>query len=195
MFRDSSAKTLAALLLALVSMILSSCSINVKKERDGDDKQVDISTPLGGIHVSKGADPGDIGLPVYPGARLKPDHSSGDDKSANVDISGFGYGLKVVAMQYESEDAPSKLISYYKDQLKQYGNVVVCHSSSHFQVNSDVKESHRSHALTCDSAGGENIELKVGTQENQRVVAIEPQGAGSTFSLVYVHTHGKQAEI
>src|SRR5664279_4752414 len=83
-----------------VVLLLSACSVNVKKEKDGDDKQVDIQTPVGGIHVSKGADPSDVGLAVYPGAHLKQDDSNGDDKSANVNISGFGYGLKVVALQY-----------------------------------------------------------------------------------------------
>ena len=196
MFRNSFLRSLPALLSVLaVSLVLAACSINVKKERDGEDKQVDIRTPIGGIHVSKGADPGDTGLPVYPGARLKADDSGGSDKSANVNISGFGYGLKVVALQYESDDAPGKLISYYRDQLRQYGNVVVCHSSSHFKVDSDMKDSHSSHELTCDSHGGENTELKVGTKENQRIVAIEPQGTGSSFALVYVRTHGKEAEI
>ena len=50
---------------------LPACSINVKKEQNGQDKQVDINTPVGGIHVSKGADAADVGLAVYPGARLK----------------------------------------------------------------------------------------------------------------------------
>jgi hypothetical protein len=45
--------------------------VNVKKEKNGEDKQVDISTPVGGIHVSKDANVADVGLPVYPGARLK----------------------------------------------------------------------------------------------------------------------------
>src|SRR5947199_10712160 len=88
-----------ALLLALA---ISGCSLNVKKEQDGNEKQVDIKTPIGGIHVSKEVNPQDVGLAIYPGARLKPKDSGGDDKSANVNISGFGYALRVVALQYES---------------------------------------------------------------------------------------------
>ena len=42
---------------------------------------------------------------------------------------------------------------------------------------------------------GHNVELKVGTRENQHIVAIGPSGGGSNFSLVYVRTHGKDAEI
>ena len=37
-------------------MLLAGCSINVKKEPNGQDKQVDINTLVGGIHVSKEAD-------------------------------------------------------------------------------------------------------------------------------------------
>ena len=98
--------------------LLVACSVNVKKEADGQDKQVDIKTLLGGVHVSKQADVSDVGLTVYPGARLKEKDSDGSDKSANVNISGFGYGLKVVALEYESDDAPAKVLSFYRDQLK-----------------------------------------------------------------------------
>ena len=177
------------------SLLLPACSINVKKEKDGEDKQVDISTPVGGIHVSKGANVADVGLAVYPGARLKQDDSNGNDKSANVNISSFGFGLKVVALEYQSDDSPAKLIAYYKDELKKYGKVLECHTS-HFEVNPDMKDSdHGSHALTCDGSNGNNVELKVGTKENQHIVAVEPDGKGSSFSLVYVRTHGKEADI
>ena len=83
---------------------------------------------LGGVHVSKQADVADIGLTVYPGARPKQKDSDGSDKSANVNISGFGYGMKVVALEYESDDAPAKVLSFYRDQLKKYGNVLECHT-------------------------------------------------------------------
>src|SRR5580658_6344756 len=116
-----------SLAAALAVVLLSGCSVNVKKESNGQDKQVDIKTPMGGIHVSKGADVADTGLSVYPGARLKPE-DSGHDKSANVSISGFGYGLRVVALEYESDEAPEKVLAFYRDQLKKYGSVLECHT-------------------------------------------------------------------
>jgi hypothetical protein len=187
--------TLALGLVTLAALLLPACSVNVKKEQNGEDKQVDITTPVGGIHVSKGANVADVGLAVYPGARLKPDDSDGNDKSANVNISSFGFGLRVVALEYRSDDSPAKLIAYYKDELKKYGKVLECHTS-HFEVNPDIKGSdHESRELTCDGSSGNNVELKVGTKENQHIVAIEPDGKGSSFSLVYVRTHGKQADI
>lgn len=184
----------AAVLAAIALLLLSACSINVKKDQNGQDKQVDINSPVGNIHVSKGVNPEDVGIAVYPGATLR-EKGDGDDKSANVNLSSFGYGLRVVALEYESNDSPNKVVAFYKDQLKKYGNVLVCHTAS-LHVNADVRRHGvSSHELTCEGDSGHDVELKVGTQENQHIVAVEPSGTGSNFSLVYVRTHGKDAEI
>jgi hypothetical protein len=185
--------------LSLAGLILASgCKVNVKKEQNGEDKQVDINTLVGGIHVSKQANVADVGLAIYPGARVKEKSSDGSDKSANVNISGFGFALKVIAIEFESDDPPAKVLAFYKDQLKRYGSVLECHSSSHFTVDTNM-ESHDSkngsNELTCDGSHGSNVELKVGKKDDQHIVAVEPQGNGSSFSLVYVRTHGKDADI
>src|SRR3954464_8604061 len=98
--------------LTTALLVLSGCNINVKKDSNDKDenKKVDIDTPFGGIHVSKGADVHDTGLPVYPGAKPKTKGDSNDDeKSANVDISTSSFGMKVVAIEYETKDAPAKV--------------------------------------------------------------------------------------
>jgi hypothetical protein len=190
----------SALLLAAASLaallLLSACSVNVKKEANGQDKQVDITTPMGGVHVSKQADVSDVGLAVYPGAHVKEKDSGGSNKSANVNISSFGYGIKIAALEYESDDAPAKVISFYKDQLKKYGNVLECHTS---HLNLDTKSGHRSlggsNELTCEADHGTNIELKAGRENDQHIVEVESEGKGSSFSLVYVRLHGKDADI
>ena len=185
---------IAAILAALA--VLPACSVNVKDPGDDGNSKVDINTPVGAIHVNENADARDAGLPVYPGARMKPKSKDGDSKSANVNLSAFGYGLKVVALEYESDDAPGKIIAFYHDQLKKYGNVVECPTLGHFHLNMKYSDkSGDSHSLTCDSVGGTNIELKAGTDENQHIVAVESEGKGSSFSLVYVRTHGKEADI
>ncbi|HTC49083.1 MAG TPA: hypothetical protein VK722_17295 [Candidatus Aquilonibacter sp.] len=185
------ATMVAASLAALLA--LPACSVNVQKEANGQDKQVDVKTLLGGIHVSKQADVSDVGIAVYPGARMKQKDSDGDDKSANVNVSGFGYGIKVVAMEYESDDAPAKVLSFYRDQLKKYGNVLECHTSKgDWNVNMGKSGSNE---LTCQGTGGNDIELKVGKQDDQHIVAVQPDGKGTSFSLVYVRTHGKDADI
>jgi hypothetical protein len=193
---------LATLASLAAFLLLAACDVNVKKEANGNDKQVDINTPVGGFHVSQQANASDVGLAVYPGSRLKQKDSDGSDKSANVNISGFGFGIKVVALNYESDDAPVKILSFYKDQLKKYGSVLECHVSG-FNVNSDF-DSHdskdddsksNSNDLTCEGEHGNNVELKVGKKDDQHIVEVEPEGKGSSFSLVYVRTHGKNADI
>jgi len=179
-------------------LVLSACSINVKKNENGEEKKVDIETPVGGLHVSKNADVRDTGLPVYPGARKKEKDKDGDEKSANVNISSGFFGLKVVAIEYESDDPPEKLISYYNDQLKKYGSVLECHSSSHDDdVDVDSHDSKDSKKLKCRGDNkGNKVELKVGTEDNQHIVAVQPaeKGKGSTFALVYVQTRGKDKD-
>ena len=152
---------------------------------------MDIETPVGKLHVSKDADVRDIGLPVYPGARRKEKDDGGEQHSAHVNISSNLFGLKVVAIEYLSDDPPEKLIAYYKDQLKKYGSVLECrtgksHVGASVNPGDDSTESKR---LKCDQdQNGKTIELKVGTEENQRIVSIKPGGSGegSDFGLVYI---------
>jgi len=187
--------TRSRLILALAVtglLLLTACSVNVKKDESGEEKKVDIQTPVGGIHVSKDADVRDVGLTVYPGARIKQKEANGEEKSANVNISSGLFGLRVVAVEYESDDAPEKLVAYYKDQLKKYGNVLECHTSGsgesvdiHSGKDDDSKE------LTCGHDSGRTIELKAGNRDNQHIVAVKPEDKGCSFALVYVNTHGK----
>lgn len=182
--------------VVIVVFLLSSCSVNVKKNEQGEDKNVDIKTPFGEIHVDKGADVRDTGLPVYAGARVKP-KTGNDEKSANVNISTMGFGIKVVAVEYESDDPPSKLITYYKDQLKKYGNVLECHTSQHnHSYGGHPAGDKDSEELKCEGDNqGKSIELKAGTRSNQHIVAIDPQDKGSDFALVYIHMRGKDDTI
>lgn len=185
-----------AAIVGIISVFaLSACSVNVKKNGAGEDKNVDIKTPFGEIHVDKGADVKDTGLPVYAGARLKPSTNDNDEKSANVNISSFGYGVRVVAVSYESDDSPTKLVAFYKDQLKKYGTVLECHTTDH-QWGPNSGSGHDSEELKCDGNNhGKTIELKAGKQSNQHIVAIDPKDKGADFALVYVHLSGKEGTI
>ncbi len=205
MQRSQHTKLAFALLLAVAGFVaLPACSINVKKDNNGEDKKVDIETPVGGIHVSKGADARDTGLPIYPGSRQKEDDKSGDEKSANVNISAGFFGLKVVAVEFLSDDPPDKVTAYYKDQLKKYGAILECHTTNRHGDSGDVDihvgkddDKKDSRQLKCEQSSGPTIELKVGTKDNQHLVAISPQdkGKGTDFALVYVQTRGGNKDM
>jgi hypothetical protein len=186
-------RILSSCLITVALLLLTACSVNVKKDNSGEDKDVNITTPFGGIHVNNNADVRDTGLPVYPGARVKPKNGDHDEKSANVDISSGSFGLKVVAVEYLTDDAPAKVIAYYQDQLKKYGKVLLCRNShgTNYSYSGDSNE------LKCDGDGssGKTTELKSGSKGNQRIVAVDPDGKGSDFALVYVRMRGKDDAI
>jgi hypothetical protein len=173
-------------------LILLACNVNVRKNGEGQDKRVDIETPIGGLHVSKNADVRDVGLPVYPGARRKEKNEDGEENSASVNLSSNLFGFRVVAIEYLSEDPPERLIAYYKNQLKKYGSVLECHTDkSHAGANINPGEDHSgdSKQWKCDgNKHGTTIELKVGTEPSQHIVSISPgdTGKGSDFGLVYI---------
>jgi len=185
--RDSAG--LAAIVALIV--LVAACHVNVQKSENGEDKKVDVETPVGAIHVNKGVAARDTALPVYPGAQEK----KKGDNSANVNISSSFFGLKVVAIEYLSDDPPEKVAAYYKDQLKKYGAILECHTSNPHNDAGDVDVSigdEKDKKLSCEHGSGPTLELKVGTKDNQHLVSISPQdkGKGTDFALVFVQTRG-----
>jgi hypothetical protein len=182
-------------------LALTGCNVNVKKDSEGQEKKVDIETPVGELHVAADADVRDIGLPVYPGARPKEKHDDdGDQTNAHINISTNLFGIKVVAVEFLSPDPSEKLVGYYKDQLKKYGNVLECHTNeSHTGTNlNGADTSGDSKKLKCEGdQNGKTVELKVGTEQNQHIVSIKPgdDGKGSDFGLVYIQMRGGKEKI
>jgi hypothetical protein len=187
--------SLGALLAALC--VLPACSINANDKGKDGEKQVDIKSPMGDLHVSEQADIRDAGLTLYPGAKPAPKEDSDDKKSANVNLSIPGFSLKVVAAEFISDDAPDKIIAYYNKELPKYGKPIQCHGGwNGGHVNYDGK-GEMSKPVSCGSEGSSDaVELKVGTEGNQHIVSVRPSGHGSRFALVYVRMHtGKDDTI
>lgn len=186
--------TLTALLIG------ATFSAAAAQDSDSKDKNLDIQSPVGDLHVGSDADAKKIGLPLYPGARWQSHDSSSDSDSANLSVLTEAFGMKLVVAKYVSADDPSKIIEFYRGKLKRYGKVLECHSAKHggdVSVHDDKNDSAKSKQLTCDDNSGPVTELKVGTEDNQRIVAVESDEGhkGSKFALVYVHTRGKMGDI
>ncbi|MGC1646242.1 MAG: hypothetical protein WA741_10475 [Candidatus Sulfotelmatobacter sp.] len=167
------------------------------QQSNTQDKPFDVQSSVGDMHVGKDADAKKAGLPLYPGARAKVEK---DNDPLNFGILTESFGLKMVLAKYESEDSPDKVVAYYRDKLKRYGKVLECHSEKHsgdVDVHDDDKDSKGGKELKCEEKSGPVTELKVGTEDDQHVVAVEPRdsGKGSMFALVYVHTQGKRGDI
>jgi hypothetical protein len=168
------------------------------QDSDHQNKNLDVQSSVGDLHLGNDADARKAGLPLYPGARLKSEEENKDQ--ANLSLLTDAFGVKLVVAQYVSNDAPAKIVDFYRDKLKKYGKVLECHSQKHggdVDMHEDDKDSKDNKELKCGENSGPVTELKVGTEDNQHVVAVEPRdaGKGSTFALVYLHTRGKRGDI
>ncbi len=172
--------------LSIAAALAVGCAVSVDKAKNGDDKNVKIDTPLGGIHVSSDdTKAADIGLPVYPGAKIAA--KTDGDKSADIHL-GFGdwqFRLKVV--KYQTSDSSDQVIAFYKKALGRYGDVIQCGGNAPIGTPAVTRE-----GLTCDdSSGGHKVNvdstqsLKAGSKRHQHIVGIEKtDNNGTTFSLV-----------
>jgi len=196
----ASRSILVAVVACAAAVAIPSVAAQDRKPDSSQDKKLDVRSSLGDLHIGDDADARKTGLPLYPGARLKSDDEN--QNKVNLGILTEAFGFRLVIASYASDDAPAKVIDFYRDKLKKYGKVLECHSRKHagddVDVDTDDKDSQKSKELKCEGDNtGPVTELKVGTEDNQHVVAIEPNDghSGSTFALVYVHTRGKQGDI
>jgi hypothetical protein len=185
-------------LVATATLMTTFIAPNAHAQTDNQDKHLDIQSSAGDLHLGADADARKAGLPLYPGARP---HHDDDNNNANLSLFTEAFGFKLVVAKYESDDAPGKIIDFYRDRLKKYGKVLECHTQKHGGSHADVDEDDKDKSekqLKCEGDNtGPVTELKVGTENNQHVVAIEPvAGHSSTsFSIVYVHARGKQGDL
>ncbi|MGA2047393.1 MAG: hypothetical protein ABSG96_06860 [Terracidiphilus sp.] len=180
--------------LALVAGITGCFRVHVDKDANGEDKNVQVDTPFGGVHVNTNqTSAADLGLPAYPGAKPVAD----DDKHKSADVHlGFGeWELRVRAVSYETPDTKDQVTAFYKKALGRYGDVIVC--QGHTAVGTPVATSE---GLTCsddgssknvkidrgDYGGSDNgLELKAGSKRHQHILGFEdPKGGATRFALV-----------
>ncbi len=181
---------------AIAAVFVTGCVVSTHKDRSeqgSENKDVDIRTPFGSLSVRSAPDVKETGLALYPGAKVKKDDEH--DGGANVNISSSLFGVKVVALKFQSDDPPDKVLSFYRKEMGRYGKVVEC--TGGFNLNFHPHDRRDKDAeVTCnghDSSGHDyKQELKVGTESNQRIMAIKPSGKGSEFALVYVSAHDEK---
>jgi hypothetical protein len=187
-------RTIPAVLVAVAfAMLLAACSIHVD-DKDKNAKKVDIQTPLANLKVDTSEASTDNGIPVYPGATPRPEEN-GDKHRANVNIGAMGFGLKVIAAEYNTPDPPDKVKAFYLDKLKKFGNVLECRGGSGDGDVSMGKNDDLDKPVSCKDTKGEGVELKTGTNGNQHLVAIKPDGDGTRFGTVLVQIHGKEGTL
>ena len=118
----------------------------------------------------------DVGLPLYPKSIPFNDENN-ETKTGHVGLWGAGSGFNVAALNMEAFDSPKKVTKFYRKALSKYGAIVDCSTGVPNPAGSP---------LTCDDikTGEGKAILKVGTNEKQHIVAVEPHGKGSVYTLV-----------
>lgn len=174
-------------------------SLAAAQENQNQDKALTVESPVGNLHIGPDADAKKIGLPLYPGARLAKRDTDGDKHDqANLSILTDAFGMNLLVAKYESEDPPEKILNFYREKMKKYGKVLECHGTNENTAVHTGDDQHGSKPLKCEGDNtGPVRELKVGTEDNARIMALEDPGnsKGTTFALVYLHTRGKRGEI
>ena len=189
------------LIIAFATLLSPAALIAQAQQPDNGtkDPNLDVHSSMGDLHMGKDADARSAGLPLYPGAHPRPDEPDSD--SMNFGLLTEAFGLKLVIAKYGSDDAPGKVVDFYREKLKKYGKVLECHSTEHggsAHVDVDDQKEQPSKELKCEGDNtGPVTELKVGTEDNEHVVEIKPNraGKGTIFALVYLYTRGKQGDI
>jgi hypothetical protein len=189
--RSLQLRTMLSGFLCLIA--LTGCTVTTHDKGDGKKDDVDIRTPFGSLSVKEGNnDIKDTGLSPYPGARVKKD--SDDDKhSANVNISSSLFGLKVVSVNFETDDPSDKVLAFYRKDMGKYGKVLNCTGDVNMNMNFAHKD--KDSEVTCHGEGSDHEykeQLKVGTENNQRIVAVKPKSNGAEFTLVFVRAWGSK---
>lgn len=172
---------------------LAGCRVNVEKGANGEDKNVRVDTPFGGVHVNTGdTSAADLGLPVYPGAQQVAD----DDKHKSADVQlGFGeWALRVRAVSYASSDTEEQVTAFYKKALGRYGDVITCQGNAPVGTPTTTSE-----GLTCQDDKSPKVQinngdygvskkglaLKAGSKRHQHIVGFEDPRDGKTrYALV-----------
>ena len=191
---DAMTRRIQAICVAVIGgvLLLSGCTIS--KQGNGEDKKVSIEVPGASVKVDTGVSANDSGMPVYPGAQEK--HNTEKDKGrAHVDLSTPFLKMKVVALKFTSDDAPDKVVAFYRNKLSNFGAVLECKGGGQDVEVGSGRGLDR--PVKCDKVtrNSEEMSLKVGTEGNQHVVQVKPNGTGSDFSLVYIHIgNGKSDE-
>ncbi len=199
MNRNPSAQ--AACLLGCLAFAagVAGCRIHVDKGANGEDKNVQVDTPFGGIHVNTDqTTAADLGLPVYPGAQIAADKE--DDKSADIHV-GFGeWEMRVMVVNYSSPDSQDKVEAFYKKALGRFGDVITCEDNAPIgtptataeglnckedkHANVQVNDHGQSYGYHSNQNG---LELKAGSERHQHIVGFDDSSSGQTrFALVAV---------
>jgi hypothetical protein len=187
--RIASRITLAAIMLTGIIPV----AVGQDQKDTSKDKELSVTVQGpntdAGLIVSARATAKEVGLPIYPGSTPYKEQNKDDDSpAAKLGLWGSSFGFRLVILKMESKDTPRKIADYYTKALAKYGTVLDCTN------NSGSHQDEKSEKLTCggDKPDPGGMLFKSGTAEKQHIVAVQPNGNGAEFKLLYVEARGEK---
>ena len=170
--------------LAAVALPLAACNVDVSEHQEDGRAAVEITTPLGDLSVRTNVDAADTGLAVYPRARPLKDEN--EPENANVNVGNSFFGVKVVAAKFESEDPQHRVVEFYRNELRSFGEVTECRGDIDFRRRGGARR-----PVCREKPFEHDLQLLAGPEDQQHIVSVKPRGDGTEFALVFVQTRGK----
>jgi hypothetical protein len=183
----------------LLATVLTGC--RVTSHKNGNNDNVSIGTPFGSMQVKTNDNVNAMGLGItpYPGAEMVKKHNKdgdNDNGAADVNMSFGSFHLGVKAVSYTTPDSQEKVLAFYKNDLKKFGDVLECEGSRTIG-----QPARTSEGLTCSDgahvhghvhwdgddekvSSDAKTELRAGSKQHRHIVAIEKHDGGTKIGLV-----------
>jgi hypothetical protein len=145
------------------------------------------------VHTNPHVTAASVGLPAYPGATMR---GQGDNDGAfDLEFSIGDSAFRVMGVNYESNDSPTQILSFYRQPLSRYGEVLECDHGRPVGALTVTRS-----GVTCSNPRGDrdghldahiysstDHELRAGSPHRLRIVATDDAHPGSTsFVLLYL---------
>jgi len=128
-------------------------------------------------HANGGVTAAAVGLPVYPGARLRKEDKS-SEAGADIGLSFGDFHFRLVVASYEAEATGDQILGFYRQALAKYGDVLECENGkpvgalkvakSGLTCSDDADAGEKAHGNV--SSGGR--ELRAGVPGKYRIVGL-----------------------
>lgn len=165
-----------AQILALAVAVMTgvtACSIDVYER--GESRH----TPLHQIVASEGSRNAAGDIAIYPGASRA---ATFQTDSTNVSFTGSFADARVVPEKFESDDAPARVLEFYRAAMRAHTDVLECRG------NINIRRIRRTEKAVCiERPSSPVVQLAIGTRSHYRVVAVKPRGTATEFALVSVY--------
>jgi hypothetical protein len=106
-------------LLIVGYIFASKFHVTTARDEQGQERTMKVETPFGRFRVQKqGVDPKLLGIPLYPGATVAKDDTSG--ARVDLDLDFADKSMRVLAVKMETSDPFDKVVDFYRNEAAEF---------------------------------------------------------------------------